>query len=57
MEKWTMNIGYLFILFMLALTGCERPERPDELQLMSDDVLKHHRGIRIDIEPGDAEKK
>ena len=52
-----MKYTYLIISCALALVGCERPERPDELQLMSDDVLKHHRGIKIDIEPGDPETK
>lgn len=47
---------YAILAITFSLTGCQRAERPDELEMISESVLKHHRGIVIDIEPGQAEK-
>ena len=48
--------SFLLLAVAFSLGSCQPKERPDELEMMTKDVLKSKRGIRIDIEPGDAEK-
>ncbi len=47
---------YMLLAISVILTGCQPKERPDELEMMTKDVLKSKRGIVIDIEPGQSEK-
>ena len=53
-----MKIILLLATIAFACSACSlfQKEKRDELEMITDDVLKHKRGIRIDVEPGDAEK-
>lgn len=51
-----MKVIIIFFCIAFLTLACQQKERPDELEMITKDVLKAHRGIVIDIEPGEKEK-
>lgn len=45
-----------YILLTLLLCAC-MPDKPDEMALLGNEVLKSKRGLIFDIEPGQGETK